>query len=95
SHFSMNRNLWNDIIPEIRAICIEEMGNWMRIYPDTFLNDSYLKYLGWMLYDKHPEVRLKCLQALQGIYSQKEVVCKMDLFSSRFKGVLQTIHCKF
>ncbi|ETE62852.1 Cohesin subunit SA-2, partial [Ophiophagus hannah] len=76
---------YRDIIPEIRAICIEEMGNWMRIYPDTFLNDSYLKYLGWMLYDKHPEVRLKCLQALQGIYSQKEVVCKMDLFTSRFK----------
>ncbi|XP_058042644.1 cohesin subunit SA-2-like isoform X2 [Ahaetulla prasina] len=76
---------YRDIIPEIRAICIEEMGSWMRIYPDTFLNDSYLKYLGWMLYDKHAEVRLKCLQALQGIYSQKEVVCKMDLFTSRFK----------
>ncbi|XP_039175541.1 cohesin subunit SA-2-like isoform X2 [Crotalus tigris] len=76
---------YRDIIPNIRAICIEEMGIWMRIYPDTFLNDSYLKYLGWMLYDKHPEVRLKCLQALQGIYSQKEVVCKMDLFTSRFK----------
>lgn len=42
----------SDIIPDIRAICIEEMGIWMRIYPDTFLNDSYLKYLGWMLYDK-------------------------------------------
>ncbi|KAM3836896.1 cohesin subunit SA-2-like isoform 3-T3 [Vipera latastei] len=76
---------YRDIIPDIRAICIEEIGIWMRIYPDTFLNDSYLKYLGWMLYDKHPEVRLKCLQALQGIYSQKEVVCKMDLFTSRFK----------
>ncbi|XP_015743402.1 cohesin subunit SA-2-like [Python bivittatus] len=76
---------YRDIIPEIRAICIEEMGSWMRIYPDTFLNDSYLKYLGWMLYDKHPEVRLKCLQALQGIYGQKEVICKMDLFTTRFK----------
>lgn len=24
----------------------------MKIYPNTFLNDSYLKYIGWMLYDK-------------------------------------------
>ncbi|XP_066477866.1 cohesin subunit SA-2-like isoform X2 [Tiliqua scincoides] len=76
---------YRDVIPEIRAICIEEMGNWMKIHPDVFLNDSYLKYIGWMLYDKQPEVRLKCLQGLQGIYSQKELVSKMDLFTSRFK----------
>uniref|UniRef100_A0A6J0TXW5 Cohesin subunit SA n=1 Tax=Pogona vitticeps TaxID=103695 RepID=A0A6J0TXW5_9SAUR len=76
---------YRDVIPEIRANCIEEMGTWMKMYPDTFLNDSYLKYVGWMLYDKQPEVRLKCLQGLQGIYGQKEFVCKMDLFTSRFK----------
>ncbi|KAJ7319659.1 hypothetical protein JRQ81_019170 [Phrynocephalus forsythii] len=76
---------YRDVIPEIRATCIEEMGSWMKMYPDTFLNDSYLKYVGWMLYDKHPEVRMKCLQGLQGIYGQKELVCKMDLFTSRFK----------
>ncbi|KAJ6667494.1 hypothetical protein lerEdw1_016615 [Lerista edwardsae] len=76
---------YRDVIPEIRAICIEEMGNWMKIHPDAFLNDSYLKYIGWMLYDKQPEVRLKCLQGLKGIYSRKELVSKMDLFTSRFK----------
>ncbi|EMP32579.1 Cohesin subunit SA-2, partial [Chelonia mydas] len=43
---------YRDVIPEIRAICIEEIGSWMKMYPDTFLNDSYLKYIGWMLYDK-------------------------------------------
>ncbi|XP_067401809.1 cohesin subunit SA-2-like isoform X2 [Emydura macquarii macquarii] len=74
-----------DVIPEIRAICIEEIGSWMKMYPDTFLNDGYLKYIGWMLYDKHPEVRLKCLLGLQGIYNRKELVSKMDLFTSRFK----------
>ena len=50
-----------------------------------FLNDSYLKYIGWMLYDKQAEVRLKCLLGLQGIYSRKDLVSKMDLFTSRFK----------
>uniref|UniRef100_A0A8C0G7X8 Cohesin subunit SA n=1 Tax=Chelonoidis abingdonii TaxID=106734 RepID=A0A8C0G7X8_CHEAB len=76
---------YRDVIPEIRAICIEEIGSWMKMYPDTFLNDSYLKYIGWMLYDKQPEVRLKCLLGLQGIYDRKELVSRMDLFTSRFK----------
>ncbi|TFK05494.1 DNA-binding protein RFX8 [Platysternon megacephalum] len=76
---------YRDVIPEIRAICIEEIGSWMKMYPDTFLNDSYLKYIGWMLYDKQPEVRLKCLLGLQGIYDRKELISKMDLFTSRFK----------
>ncbi|XP_067997205.1 cohesin subunit SA-2-like isoform X1 [Melanerpes formicivorus] len=74
-----------DVVPEIRATCIEEAGNWMKTYPDAFLNDSYLKYFGWMLYDKQAEVRLKCLLGLQGIYRRKELVSRMDLFTSRFK----------
>ncbi|NXK95086.1 STAG2 protein, partial [Formicarius rufipectus] len=78
-------NRYRDVIPEIRATCIEEIGNWIKAYPDAFLNDSYLKYVGWMLYDKQAEVRLKCLLGLQGIYSRKELVSRMDLFTSRFK----------
>ncbi|XP_057260499.1 cohesin subunit SA-2-like isoform X3 [Pezoporus wallicus] len=78
-------NRYRDVIPEIRATCIEEIGRWIKTYPDAFLNDSYLKYIGWMLYDKQAEVRLKCLLGLQGIYSRKEFVSRMDLFTIRFK----------
>ncbi|NXJ76223.1 STAG2 protein, partial [Trogon melanurus] len=78
-------NRYRDVIPEIRAACIEEISSWMKTYPDAFLNDSYLKYIGWMLYDKQAEVRLKCLLGLQGLYSRKELVSRMDLFTSRFK----------
>ncbi|KAB0364094.1 hypothetical protein FD754_008250 [Muntiacus muntjak] len=42
----------NDAIAEIRAICIEEIGVWMKMYSDAFLNDSYLKYVGWTLHDR-------------------------------------------
>ncbi|NWT26132.1 STAG2 protein, partial [Cardinalis cardinalis] len=76
---------YRDVIPEIRATCMEEIGSWIKAYPDAFLNDSYLKYVGWMLYDKQAEVRLKCLLGLQGIYSRKELVSRMDLFTNRFK----------
>lgn len=47
-----------DAIAEIRAICIEEIGVWMKMYSDAFLNDSYLKYVGWTLHDR---VRLMTL----------------------------------
>lgn len=45
-------SLCRDILPEIRAICIEEIGCWMQSYSTSFLNDSYLKYIGWTLHDK-------------------------------------------
>lgn len=41
-----------DVIPEIRAICIEELTVWMKLYSAVFLNDTCLKYVGWMMHDK-------------------------------------------
>ncbi|KAG5852757.1 hypothetical protein ANANG_G00065950 [Anguilla anguilla] len=76
---------YRDVIPEIRAICMEELGIWMRLYSPVFLNDSYLKYLGWMLHDKQPDVRLKCVLGLQGLYGDTLLNSKLDLFTSRFK----------
>ncbi|XP_053311191.1 cohesin subunit SA-2-like [Spea bombifrons] len=76
---------YRDVVPEIRAACIEELGVWMKMYPQKYLNDSCLKYVGWMLYDKIPEVRLKSVMALQVLYEKKDLVSKMDLFTSRFK----------
>lgn len=33
-------------------ICVAELGCWIKLYPDLFLDNNYLKYIGWMLYDK-------------------------------------------
>lgn len=137
-----------DAIAEIRAICIEEIGVWMKMYSDAFLNDSYLKYVGWTLHDRvsntikqmlffftffqtwllfcwysggpllnwfcvytnteswafsslgsaflwdvsnylslfqQGEVRLKCLKALQNLYTNRELFPKLELFTNRFK----------
>ncbi|XP_023656777.2 cohesin subunit SA-2 [Paramormyrops kingsleyae] len=76
---------YRDVIPEIRAICMEELGVWIRLYGHMFFNDSYLKYVGWMLYDKQPDVRLKCVRGLQGLYADPLLIPKLDLFTSRFK----------
>ncbi|KAJ7332324.1 hypothetical protein JRQ81_014504 [Phrynocephalus forsythii] len=76
---------YRDLVPEIRAICIEEMGQWIQHYSQSFLTDGYLKYIGWTLYDKQGEVRLKCLLALQGLYGSQVTASRMELFTSRFK----------
>ncbi|MEE6500888.1 hypothetical protein FKM82_003971 [Ascaphus truei] len=76
---------YRDAIAEIRAICIEEIGVWMKMYSDAFLNDSYLKYVGWTLHDRQGEVRLKCLKALQSLYTNRELFPKLELFTNRFK----------
>uniref|UniRef100_A0A5K3ESR2 SCD domain-containing protein n=2 Tax=Mesocestoides corti TaxID=53468 RepID=A0A5K3ESR2_MESCO len=76
---------YRDSQPEIRAICIAEIGVWMRRYPAMFLDDSYLKYIGWTLYDRVGEVRLQCLRALQPLYDDATFVSNLSLFTSRFK----------
>jgi cohesin complex subunit SA-1/2 len=43
---------YRDIVPDIRCLCMSELGEWMKSYPMVFLDDIYLKYLGWTLYDK-------------------------------------------
>uniref|UniRef100_A0A8B9MLF1 Stromal antigen 1 n=1 Tax=Accipiter nisus TaxID=211598 RepID=A0A8B9MLF1_9AVES len=78
-------DLLSDAIAEIRAVCIEEIGVWMKMYSDAFLNDSYLKYVGWTLHDRQGEVRLKCLKALQSLYTNRELFPKLELFTNRFK----------
>lgn len=43
---------YRDQLSEIRAVCIEELGTWIKLDPEHFLNDKCLKYLGWTLHDK-------------------------------------------
>ncbi|KAK4336680.1 hypothetical protein RND71_044106 [Anisodus tanguticus] len=77
---------YRDYVPEIRAVCIYEIGVWMKKFPNHFLDDSYLKYIGWTLNDKVCDVRLKCLQALLPLYDKEEIARKMELFTNKFKN---------
>lgn len=52
-----------------------EIGVWMKKFHSNFLDDSYLKYIGWTLHDKVGEVRLKCLQVRYWSWSYCRTVC--------------------
>ncbi|KAL4220722.1 Cohesin subunit SA-2 [Mactra antiquata] len=76
---------YRDTQAEIRSICMKEIGVWMKKYPNMFLDDGYLKYVGWTLYDKVGDVRLCCLRALYPLYDTSDLCHKLEYFTNRFK----------
>jgi len=84
-------NRHKDISEEIRAACATSLGDWIETYPIKFLSDLYLKYLGWMLHDRAPTVRLSCVQALIKIYQNDQNIASLSHFTNRFKS--RIIHC--
>uniref|UniRef100_A0AC34R336 SCD domain-containing protein n=1 Tax=Panagrolaimus sp. JU765 TaxID=591449 RepID=A0AC34R336_9BILA len=79
---------YRDVVPDIRCICITELGIWMKVHPAYFLEDSYLKYVGWLLYDRQAEVRVKCLSTLLPLFEDGEHVARVELFLTKFKDRL-------
>ncbi|KAL8530783.1 hypothetical protein ACS0TY_007719 [Phlomoides rotata] len=75
---------YRDIDPDIRMSCIESLGVWVLSYPSLFLQDVYLKYLGWTLNDKSAGVRKASVLALQNLYDVDDSVPSLNLFTDRF-----------
>ncbi|KAK4482229.1 hypothetical protein RD792_009375 [Penstemon davidsonii] len=75
---------YRDIDPDIRLSCIESLGLWVLSYPSLFLQDLYLKYLGWTLNDKSAGVRKASVLALQNLYEVDDNVPSLNLFTERF-----------
>jgi len=76
---------YRDIVADIRSICMYEIGIWMKKYHSIFLDDGYLKYIGWTINDKNADVRLKCLQSLLPLFSTEQFLTKLELFAQKFK----------
>lgn len=75
---------YRDVDPDIRMACIRAIGSWIVSYPSLFLQDLYLKYIGWTLNDKHPGVRRTSITALQNLYEVDDNVPSLGLFTERF-----------
>ena len=58
---------YRDILPEIRSICMNEIGQWMKKYPNQFLDDTYLKYIGWTIHDKVQIIEILSLKIVDDI----------------------------
>ncbi|PAV81159.1 hypothetical protein WR25_18633, partial [Diploscapter pachys] len=82
---------YHDTVPDIRLICITELGRWMEIHPEHYIDDSYLKYIGWNLHDKAHEVRFACVNALAVQFRREDNWPKLELFASKFKQRILTL----
>lgn len=49
---SVAAHRFRDVSEEVRTTVIEAVGQWIVQRPATFLDDKYLKYIGWALSDK-------------------------------------------
>uniref|UniRef100_A0ACD5WVP7 Uncharacterized protein n=1 Tax=Avena sativa TaxID=4498 RepID=A0ACD5WVP7_AVESA len=75
---------YRDVDPDIRMSCIKSLGIWVVSYPSLFLQDIYLKYLGWTLNDKNAGVRRTSILALQSLYDVDANIPSLGLFTERF-----------
>jgi len=50
---------YRDTLPEIRAICMAEIGVWMKKFHQNFLDDSYLKYIGTINFYYFTYIKIK------------------------------------
>ncbi|GKB01064.1 sister-chromatid cohesion protein 3 [Tanacetum coccineum] len=72
------------IDPDIRMSGIQSLGAWIVSYPSLFLQDLYLKYLGWTLNVKSVGVRKASILALQDVYDVDDNVPSLVLFTEKF-----------
>uniref|UniRef100_D8Q7N8 SCD domain-containing protein n=1 Tax=Schizophyllum commune (strain H4-8 / FGSC 9210) TaxID=578458 RepID=D8Q7N8_SCHCM len=76
---------YRDLDPTIRAECIHALGVWFKKHPSTFLDTSYLRYVGWVLSDNNHHVRLEAVRSLQHVYAATSYLTSLNHFTERFK----------
>ncbi|CAO3641759.1 unnamed protein product [Cunninghamella blakesleeana] len=73
-----------DIESVIRVECIKELNLWVQLYPDHFLENQYIRYLGWFLNDPNPTVRSEALKSTSKLSKLEDIIEKMGSFIERF-----------
>lgn len=71
--------------PNIRAECVKALGLWFKKFPGHFLDQEYLRYVGWVLSDTNTQVRLEAVRSLTGVYEKADYIGSINHFTERFK----------
>jgi hypothetical protein len=81
---------YKDYFPIIRSTCAYYLGQFMLVDPHQFVEDTYLKYLGWLANDKSAFVRRAVVTSLVSALTNVDVAetvalpQRMKQFSERF-----------
>ncbi|ESZ90777.1 hypothetical protein SBOR_8848 [Sclerotinia borealis F-4128] len=76
---------YRDVDPKIRTECIEALGLWIHTLPGYWFDGQYLRYLGWMLTDAAPTMRLEVVKQLERITKNSNNIPRMGTFIERFR----------
>ncbi len=79
---------YRDVDPMIREKCVEKMLTWIETYPEVFLDNAYLRYIGWSLSDKAASVRSASLAAWRAVCCRPEFRPSLANLVARFKARL-------
>jgi cohesin complex subunit SA-1/2 len=77
---------YRDVDFKIRIECIHGMCHWMHVLPDLFFENTYIRYIAWVLSDPQSSVRLVATQSLAKLYKKKDGVSVMRHLTELFKG---------
>ncbi|KAG5463985.1 hypothetical protein LSCM1_00161 [Leishmania martiniquensis] len=78
-----------DIAPDIRLDGFQALRRWMLSFPDEFMTNKYLRYLGMPLHDKRPELRAEALDTiLQVLARVPDAYSRLHLFLQYFTSRL-------
>ena len=69
---------YKDVNPHIRAHSIRTLSRYTLIRPDIYLQNNFLKYIGWLLSDKDARVRENALLALLAPFRENAKKDKPD-----------------
>ena len=85
---------YRDSNEELRATCAAAIGSCIAKLPETFLKESYLKYLGWMVSDTSSVVRATAVGKLVGVYKACGFESEaLSHFTARFEGRFVEMIC--
>jgi hypothetical protein len=83
---------YRDVNVDIRIYALQSLIHCMQSYPIVFVDNAFLRYLGWSLTDPSSHVRHEALQALYKLYASMEtslVASFTERFQERLVQVVQ------
>ncbi|KAI9250834.1 hypothetical protein EDC94DRAFT_310101 [Helicostylum pulchrum] len=78
-----------DVESVIRAECIRELCNWMQSYRAYFVDNNYLRFMGWAFNDPSATVRSACIKSLTRLYKIEDIATKLAAFTQRFSSRIE------
>jgi cohesin complex subunit SA-1/2 len=82
---SVFQNRFRDISEEIRIDSVVALGDWVIKHPPLFLDNTRLKYIGWMLSDTSAVVRRAAVGVIEKLFQRDEFAPQLEKFATYYR----------